>query len=87
MFKDKYKKDNEFIKPDSKKLNEIEEKIRFSSYEDKKKYFYKKPQISSFPPVFARITQSAPTKITIQIGSEIRESCAIPTACSTPMIK
>lgn len=48
MFKDKYKKDNEFIKPDSKKLNEIEEKIRFSSYEDKKKYFYKKPAFAVF---------------------------------------
>lgn len=48
MFKDKYKKDNEFIKPDSKKLNEIEEKIRFSSYEDKKKYFYKKPVFVAF---------------------------------------
>ena len=48
MFKDKYKKDNEFIKPDSKKLNEIEEKIRFSSYEDKKKYFYKKPVFAAF---------------------------------------
>lgn len=51
MFKDKYKKDNEFIKPDSKNLNEIEEKIRFLSYKDSKKYFYKKPVFAVFASV------------------------------------
>ena len=48
MFKDKYKKDNEFIKPDSEKLIEIENKIRFSNLKNNKKYFYKKPLLAIF---------------------------------------
>ena len=47
MFKHKYKKDNEFIKPNSEKLIEIENKIRFSNLKNNKKHFYKKPLLAT----------------------------------------
>ena len=65
MFKHKYKKDNEFIKPDSEKLIEIENKIRFVKLKNNKKHFYS----VSFPSSNCAVNNTLCNVFFIQIES------------------